>query len=196
MRSSKPPACELCSALARALLATLAVFVFFEASPKFPVGISEVHFILGSTLLLIFGVGPTAIGLAFGLLAQELFFAPADIPQYFMNTTTLLVPLFVVSALATRLIAPNTAYVDLKYSQALALSTAYQVGAVAWMAFWAIHGQGFSAENMANIVTFGGAYMLVILIEPIADLAVLAGAKTLYRLEGSGLLSERVYKGV
>ena len=40
---------------------------------------------------------------------------------------------------------PGTAYIDLKYSQALTLSTAYQGGVVAWVAFWAIYGAGFGA---------------------------------------------------
>ena len=38
--------------------------------PHFPVGVSEVHFILGSTLFLLFGAAPAAIGLALGLLIQ------------------------------------------------------------------------------------------------------------------------------
>ncbi len=178
----------------RSLLATIAVFVFFQVLPKFPVGVSEVHFILGSTIFLIFGAGPAAVGLASGLLLQGVFFAPADLPQYFMNTTTLLVPLFAVAVIAKRIIAPNTAYVDLKYGQALALSTAYQAGVVAWVAFWAFYGQGFGAETMAAVGTFGAAYMLVIIIEPIADLAVLAGAKALRSLENTGLVAQRVYQ--
>jgi len=68
---------------ARALLATIATFVFFEILPHFPVGVSEVHFILGSTLFLIFGVAPAAFGLAAGLLIQGLFFAPIDLPHIF-----------------------------------------------------------------------------------------------------------------
>jgi hypothetical protein len=36
--------------------------------------------------------------------------------------------------------------------------------------------------------------MLVILIEPIADLAVLAGAKSLASLEKTGLVQGRVYR--
>jgi hypothetical protein len=36
---------------ARTLATTGLVFVFFEILPHFPVGVSEVHFILGSTLL-------------------------------------------------------------------------------------------------------------------------------------------------
>ncbi|MDO6726332.1 energy-coupling factor ABC transporter permease [Cognatishimia sp. 1_MG-2023] len=179
---------------ARALVATIATFIFFQVFPKFPVGVSEVHFILGSTLFLILGAGPAAVGLAAGLLLQGMLFAPADLPQYFMNTTTLLVPLYAVSMLAKRIIAPNTAYVDLKYSQALALSTAYQGGVVAWVAFWAFYGQGFGVETLAAVAAFGASYMLVIIIEPIADLGVLAIAKTLGKLEGSGLVTERLYK--
>lgn len=180
------------SLMGRAALAGAATFFFFEILPTFPVGVSEVHFILGSTLFLLFGAAPAAIGLALGLLAQGLFFAPADLPQYFMNVTSLLVPLFVVSALAKRIIAPNTAYVDLKYTQALALSTAFQGGVVAWVGFWAFYGAGFGAENLANIASFGAAYMMVILIEPLADLAVLAGAKSLHGLAKTGLFTPRL----
>ena len=107
----------------RSLVATIGVFIFFEVLPHFPVGVSEVHFILGSSLFLILGAGPAAIGLAAGLLIQGLFFAPFDLPQYGMNLTTLLVPLFALHELARRVIAPGTAYVDLEYKQVLALST-------------------------------------------------------------------------
>jgi hypothetical protein len=176
----------------RAAIATVGVFIFFEVMPHFAVGVSEVHFILGSTLFLILGAGPAAIGLAAGLLIQGLFFAPADLPQYAMNVTTLLVPLFALHEMAKRVIAPGTAYVDLQYRQVLALSLVYQGGVVAWVAFWAIYGQGFAAENLAAIATFGIAYMAVVLIEPIADLAVLAGAKAL-RAHGSPLVTPRLY---
>ncbi|WP_339107346.1 energy-coupling factor ABC transporter permease [Thioclava sp. GXIMD4216] len=167
--------------LARAVAATAAVFVFFEVFPHHAVGVSEVHLILGSTLFLTLGLVPAAIGLAMGLLLQGLFFAPFDLPQYFMNVTTLLVPLFALSALAKRLIAPHTAYADITYRQALALSTAYQGGVVAWVAFWVLYGEGVSAASLANVATFGIAYMSVILLEPLIDLAVLAGAKAIGR---------------
>jgi ABC-type Co2+ transport system permease subunit len=182
------------SLLSRSAATTALVFCFFEVLPHYPIGISEVHLILGSTLFLIFGVAPAAIGLALGLLIQSLFFAPFDLPQYGMNVTTLLVPLFGLSALAGRIIAPNTAYVDLKYRQALALSTSYQAGIVAWVAFWALYGQGFTAQNAAAIASFGGAYMLVIVVEPLVDLAVLAAAKTLDQLRGSALFEARLYE--
>lgn len=177
----------------RSVLTTALVFSFFQLLPHYPVGISEVHFILGSTLYLIFGAGPAAIGLALGLLLQGLLFAPSDLPMYFVNVTTLLVPLWAVSELAKRIIPQGTTYVDLSYGQALALSTTYQAGIVAWVAFWAFYGQGFGLENVQNIVTFGAAYMLVIIVEPLADLAVLAIAKTLAPLARSGVFYGRLH---
>jgi len=177
----------------RSLISTILVFCFFEVLPHYPVGVSEVHLILGSTLYLLFGGGAAAIGLALGLLVQGIFFAPFDLPQYGMNVTSLIVPLWALSLLAKRIIAPQTPYVDLKYTQALALSTAYQGGVVVWVAFWALYGRGFGAENMESIVSFGAAYMLVILIEPLADLAVLFGAKTLLSLSSSSLFYKRLH---
>src|SRR5690606_114560 len=61
---------SLASFAARSAMTTAAVFAFFEVFPHYPVGVSEVHLILGSTLLLIFGAAPAAIGLALGLLMQ------------------------------------------------------------------------------------------------------------------------------
>ena len=37
------------SFLVKTLMTTLLVFTFFEVLPHYPVGVSEVHFILGST---------------------------------------------------------------------------------------------------------------------------------------------------
>lgn len=181
----------LASLATRSALATAAVFGFFEVLPHYPVGVSEVHLILGSSLFLLLGRAPAAIGLAMGLLIQGVFFAPFDLPQFGMNVTTLLVPLFALDALARRIIAPGTAYVDLRYRQALALSTAYQGGVVAWVAFWAFYGEGLVAWQ--GIAAFGGAYMLVVLIEPLVDLAVLAGAKTIRGLGQSGIVTRRLF---
>ncbi|WP_406870374.1 energy-coupling factor ABC transporter permease [Thioclava sp. 'Guangxiensis'] len=172
---------ELPMMAARAAAATAAVFVSFQILPHHPAGVSEVHLILGSTLFLMLGFVPAAIGLALGLLTQGLFFEPQDLPQYAMNVTTLLVPLFALQALAQRLIAPDTAYADITYKQALALSTAYQGGVIAWVAFWVLYGEGVSVATLANVGTFGIAYMSVVLVEPLIDLAVLAGAKALGR---------------
>ena len=169
------------------------VFSFFEVLPHHPVGVSEVHLILGSTLFLIFGAGAASIGLALGLLLQGLFFAPFDLPQYGMNVTTLILPLFAISQLAARIIPQKKAYVDVGYRDALALSTAYQGGIVAWVAFWALYGHGFSAGSLSPIATFGAAYMTVILIEPLVDLAVLAAAKSWRKATDNGLFNGRLH---
>ncbi|WP_421849958.1 energy-coupling factor ABC transporter permease [Marinomonas sp.] len=182
------------SLISRSTLTTLFVFAFFELLPHHAVGVSEVHLILGSTLFLIFGPAAASIGLILGLLTQGVFFAQFDLPQYGMNVTTLLLPLFAMSAVARRTIAVNTAYVDISYKQALQLSLTYQGGIVAWVAFWAFYGQGFGTENLASVATFGVAYLSVVLIEPVLDLAVLAGAKSLHRFKNSSLFETRLFQ--
>ncbi|WP_240493076.1 energy-coupling factor ABC transporter permease [Kushneria phosphatilytica] len=139
-----------------------------------------------------FGAGPAAIGLALGLLLQGLLFAPFDLPQYGMNVTTLLVPLWGLRLLAARLIPAHTRYVDVTYRQALALSSAYQGGIVAWVTFWALYGEGFTAETLVGVGTFGMAYMSVILLEPLIDLGVLAGAKSLSHVTHHPLFTRRL----
>jgi len=181
------------SLAARAVACVALVFCFFQVLPHYPVGVSEVHFILGSTLFLLFGAAPAAIGLALGLLLQGVLVAPIDLPQYGMNITTLLVPLFGLQMLASRIIEPGTAYVDLTYRQTLALSTTYQAGIVAWVAFWAAYGSGFGVANLTSIATFGAAYMMVVLIEPLVDLAVLAAAKSVRGFRESGFFTSRLY---
>ena len=165
----------------RSIITTVLVFSFFQVLPHYAVGVSEVHFIFGSTLFLMFGAAPAAFGLALGLLAQGVFFAPFDLPQYGMNVTTLLVPLLMVSAIAKKVIPEATAYKDISYRQAFVLSTAYQGGVVAWVAFWALYGQGFAVSNLVEIASFGAAYYAVVIVEPLLDLAILAAAKGLYQ---------------
>jgi ABC-type Co2+ transport system permease subunit len=177
----------------RAGTTTALVFAFFEMLPHFSVGVSEVHFIFGSTLFLMFGAAPAAFGLALGLLLQGVFFVPSDLPQYGMNVTTLLVPLFAIGALADRIVTRDTAYVDLMYRQALSLSTAYQAGIVAWVAFWAIYGRGLGADNLSSIATFGASYALVIFVEPLVDLGVLAMAKSLRGVFDGALVTRRLH---
>ena len=179
----------------RSIVTTGLVFTFFELLPHFRVGVSEVHFILGSTLFLIFGAAPAAIGLALGLLVQGAFLEPQDIPQFGMNVTTLLVPLFALAPLANRIIRVETPYTELRYAQVLTLSTAYQSGVVLWVAFWALYGGGASLENMAAIGTFAGSYVVVVLIEPVLDVAVLALAKSLGPLRDSLIVTPRLHHG-
>jgi ABC-type Co2+ transport system permease subunit len=177
----------------RSAVATALVFSFFEILPHYPVGVSEVHLILGSTLFLTLGAGPAAIGLALGLLVQGLFFAPFDLPQYGMNVTTLIVPIWALSRLAGYVIPSRMPYVDTGYRQALALSVAYQSGIIAWVAFWALYGRGFSAENMIAVTRFGGAYFAVVALEPIIDVAVLALARNFRSMTSNMMFVDRLH---
>ena len=177
----------------KTIITSLLVLMFFEVFPHEPVGVSEVHLILGSTLFLIFGAAPAAFGLAFGLLTQGLFFASFDLPQYGMNVTTLLMPLFAMSIMAKKIIPQNIAYKDIKYMDALKLSVIFQGGIVTWVAFWALYGEGFGMENLTSVFSFGAAYMSVIILEPLIDLAVLAGAKALNSLQNSSFVENRLY---
>jgi len=183
----------MASTVIRTMATTMLVMFFFEVLPHFSVGVSEVHFIFGSTLFLIFGAAPAALGLALGLLLQGIFLVPTDLPQYSMNVTTLLVPLFAINALAARVIKSDTAYVDLRYGQALSLSTAYQAGIVAWVAFWAIYGRGMGAENLSSIASFAASYAMVIVVEPLVDLGVLALAKSLRGILDGGFVTPRLH---
>lgn len=184
------------SLLLRSVLAAMLVFVFFEVFPHAPVGVSEVHLILGSSLFLILGAAPTAIGLAAGLALQSLFFEPKDLPQYGMNVTTLLAALFAMQAVAKRVLPAKLPYVELGYVHVLKMSVVFQGGIVAWVAFWTIYGRGFGAETLQAVGSFGAAYMTVVLLEPLVDLAVLAAAKGLRGRAGQGgsvLLTRRLH---
>jgi ABC-type Co2+ transport system permease subunit len=165
------------SLLLKTIISTLLVFVFFEVFPHYPIGVSEVHLILGTTLLLVFGVAPAMMGLAFGLLIQGLTVAQFDLPQYGINLTTLLASMIILNYATEKIVPKGTAYKDISYAQMLKMSVIWEGAIVSWVAFWAFYGQGFGEENIQNIFSFGSAYMLVVLIEPLIDLAILSLVK-------------------
>ena len=179
------------SFLVKTMLATIVVFSCFEILPHYPVGVSEVHLILGTTIFLIFGIAPAAFGLALGLLVQGVFFAPFDLPQYGINVTTLLASILALNIVAKKIIPQKKAYKDITYSELLKLSIAWEGSIVAWVAFWAFYGQGFGAENLHNVLTFGVSYMGVVIIEPLIDLAVLAGVKAFYKTKECSFIFDK-----
>jgi len=180
------------SFLIKSIIATIVVFSCFEVLPHYPVGVSEVHLILGTTIFLMFGIAPAMFGLAFGLLIQGVFFAQFDLPQYGINVTTLLASMLVLNEVAKRVIPKDIPYRDISYSQMLKMSIVWEGSIVSWVAFWALYGQGFSAENIQNILSFGGSYMLVVIIEPLVDLAVLSIVKSINSTKCNILLDKRV----
>ena len=176
----------------KCILTTLFVFSFFEVLPHYPLGVSEVHLIFGSTLFLLFGVGATAFGLVAGLFLQGIIFSPSDLPQLYINISTLLFPLFAVHFVAKKIIRKNLAYKDLSYKQVLSLTATYQGGTIAWVAFWCFYGQGIGIETINNVVIFGIGYSSVIAIECLLDLGVLAMAKRYHNRIATNFLNSRL----
>lgn len=173
---------------------TVLAMLFFELLPHPSVGVSEVHLIMGATLLLLFGLAPTALGLAAGLLLQGLLFAPADIAQYGMNVTTLLASLFATALMASKVIPVGTRYIDIDYGTAAKLSACFQGSVVTWVAFWTLYGQGVSVATLQSIVMFGVAYLPVVLIEVMLSVSLLAALRTVKSPAGlSVLLSTRLH---
>ena len=111
--------------------------------------------------------------------SRALFFEPTDLPQYGMNVTTLLVPLFAIQALAARVIARDTAYVDL--SIARRWRSRPRIRPASWPGSRSGRSMARASvrTNLVDIATFAASYALVIVIEPLADLGVLALAKSL-----------------
>jgi len=184
----------LVSFVLKTIIATAIVFSCFEILPHYPIGVSEVHLILGTTIYLIFGFAPALFGLSFGLLIQGLFFAPFDLPQYGINVTTLMASLIILHFSAKKIIPKNIAYKNISYTQLLKLSIIWEGSIVSWVTFWALYGQGFSIENLYNIIIFDFAYMSVIILEPIIDLVILAFVKSINLVECNILFDKRVCK--
>jgi len=181
------------SLVLKSIIATIVVFCCFEVLPHYPIGVSEVHLILGTTIFLVFGIAPAAIGLALGLLIQGLFFAQFDLPQYGINVTTLLASMIMLNYAVKKIIPEKTAYKDITYSQMLKMSIVWEGAIVSWVAFWALYGQGFEAENLSGILSFGSAYMSVVILEPLVDLAVLAGVKAFTSNECNILFDKKLH---
>tara|TARA_B100000085_G_scaffold236370_1_gene224969 strand:- start:747 stop:1490 length:744 start_codon:yes stop_codon:yes gene_type:complete len=176
----------------RCLITTVFVFSFFEILPQYPLGVSEVHFIFGATLFLFFGAGATAFGLVAGLSLQGLLLAPSDLPQLYINISTLLFPLFAVSYISKKIIPANIAYTDLKYRHVISLTGIYQGGIILWVAFWCFYGQGFNQETFYNVGIFSLAYSTVIGIECLLDVGLLATLKSYKKRSLPSVFNQRL----
>jgi hypothetical protein len=99
--------------------------------------------------------------------------------------------MLLLNVVAKRIIPKDTPYKDITYSQLLKLSLIWEGSIVSWVAFWAFYGQGFGAENLHNVWTFGVAYMGVVIIEPLVDMAVLALVKAFYKSNECNILFDK-----
>ena len=175
------------------LVTTLITFISFEFLPHPTVAVSEVHLILGSTLLLIFGFPATAFGMALGLLLQGVLFSPFDLPQYGMNVTTLLASLWVTATIAKSLISSGVRYCDITYKDALKLSVLFQGSIVTWVAFWVVLGQGFSMTTLTSLIAFGLAYVPVVAIEVIVSISLLYFLRTTKETRFQKIFNSRLF---
>ena len=178
----------LLSLLLKTVISITLVFTFFEIFPHHPIGISEVHLILGTTLLLLFGLAPAMLGLAFGLLLQGITVAHFDLPQYGINVTTLLASMLMLHIATKKIIPQKMAYKDITYTQMFKMSVVWEGAIISWVAFWAFYGQGFTIENIQNVSTFASAYLLVIILEPLIDLVILSIIKAYYKQDTCSIL--------
>src|SRR5207244_6248137 len=84
---------------------TLLAAVFFTLCMQafhLKVGPSELHFVGAMPMYLAFGLVPTLLGFAAGLLLQGLLFEPADLVHLAVNTLSLAVPLLALHATLVR----------------------------------------------------------------------------------------------
>jgi hypothetical protein len=108
-----------------------------------------------------------------------------------MNVTTLIASILVLNLAVKKIIPAGTPYKEISYSQMLKMSIVWEGAVVSWVAFWAFYGQGFGSENLANVLSFGGVYMGVIMIEPLVDMAVLAAVKVFNKTNECNFLFDK-----
>lgn len=150
------------------MAASMIAFCCFVLLPHPSLGVSEVHFILATTMFLFLGALPTGLGLTTALILQSVFISPTDLPQLGMNLTTLLAPLLLMAGLARSLRTKSPA--QLRYIEILKLSAAYQAGIVGWVSFWVLWGQGFHVETFQQLMVFALGYAPLMIMEPILDM--------------------------
>lgn len=137
------------------------------------VGPSELHFLGAMPMYLAFGLLPTLLGFAIGLLLQGWWFEPADLLHLSVNTLSLALPLLAVHAGLGR----RVGRIDLR--AVLRLDAAYYAGVTAMVGFWLAIGQ--VATPFADWLRFALSYTAVVALEPLLTVAVLLGVARVRR---------------
>jgi ABC-type Co2+ transport system permease subunit len=158
------------SLLLRSLLAA-GFFTLCMQAFHLKVGPSELHFLGAMPIYLAFGLLPTLLGFALGLLAQGWLFEPADLLHLSVNTLSLALPLLAVHAGLGR----HLERVDLR--GVLKLDAAYYAGVTAMVGFWLAIGE--MPTPWSDWVRFALSYTPVVALEPVLTVAVLLGVARL-----------------
>ena len=155
----KSPALWLRTALAAVF------FSLFMQSFHLQAGPSELHFVGAMPIYLAFGFVPTLFGFGLGLLLQGMLFEPQDLVHLAVNTLSLAVPLLALHYSVGKKLKEVTLATVLK------LDGAYYAGVVLMVGFWLT--QAEVAYSVADWALFASSYMPLVMLEPLATLAVL-----------------------
>jgi len=117
-------------ALALRTLLAAAFFTLCMQAFHLKVGPSELHFVGAMPMYLAFGLVPTLLGFALGLLLQGLLFEPTDLMHLAVNTLSLALPLLALHATLGRRVQAVT------LRTVLELDATYYAGVTLMVGFW------------------------------------------------------------
>lgn len=154
----------------RGLLRTALAAAFFTLCMQafhLKVGPSELHFIGAMPMYLAFGLLPTLLGFALGLLLQGLLFEPADLLHLAVNTLSLALPLLALHATLGRRLE------RLNLRAVLRLDAAYYSGVTLMVGLWLALGE--VPTPLTDWLRFALSYLAVVVLEPVVTVGVLLG---------------------
>ena len=152
-------------ALALRTLLAAAFFTLCMQAFHLKVGPSELHFVGAMPMYLAFGLVPTLLGFALGLLLQGLLFEPADLVHLAVNTLSLAVPLLALHATIGRRVGAVT------LRTVFELDATYYAGVTLMVGFWL--SMGTVATPLTEWARFAASYAAVVALEPVVTVAVL-----------------------
>jgi ABC-type Co2+ transport system permease subunit len=166
------------SHLVKSFLAAL-FFTLFMQTFHVNVGPSELHFLGAMPIYLLFGLVPTMIGFAVGLLFQGLLFEPTDLVHLSVNSLSLIVPLVALHMSMGEKLLNQPLRNRIKWSNILKMDAVYYSGVVSMVGFWLLLGtaDGLVSTTLAGFLTFAASYMAVIAFEPLFTYTILSFAK-------------------
>ena len=146
------------------LLAALFFSLFMEVY-HVKIGPSELHFVGASLVYTVFGLVPTLLGFALGLLLQGAFFEPDDLLHLGVNSLSLMLPLLAAHALVGRRFFAARDQTPAGFAAIIRFDAIYYSGVVAMVGFWLT--LGTEAAAFSAWLVFALSYVPLILCEPL-----------------------------
>jgi ABC-type Co2+ transport system permease subunit len=153
-----------------------AVFSVLMQAWHLPVGPSELHLIGATTVYLLFGLAPSMVGFALGLLLQGSLFEPQDLVHLGVNSLSLMLPLVAVhETFGKRLFAAGVAD-RFSFARVLRIDAVYYAGVSAMVGFWLmISNDGFALADWGR---WALAYAPVFALEALITFTTVTVMKT------------------